>query len=57
MDEQDTQDFGSRSELFLRSVFEYSLQAVPYLFASHFLSLAFQFQWHNISRNALASGS
>jgi hypothetical protein len=41
MDEQDTQDFGSRSELFLRSVFELFVEDVLYLLAHHFLALGF----------------
>jgi hypothetical protein len=42
--EQDTQDFGSRWELCLRSVFElsHSLQVVLYLLAHHFLAVGFQ---------------
>jgi hypothetical protein len=42
----DTQDFGSRWELFLRSVFESFVAGFfHHLFVHHFLSLAFQIQW------------
>jgi hypothetical protein len=45
MDEQDTQDFGSRSELFLSSVFELFVAGRSLSFCLPFFCRAFQIQW------------